>query len=105
MMALFSSEVAFLRLFDPICGRSERKTCQEKRPFSVKIRRLLGLGPHSGPPSGSLAVDETYVHVPTSCSLSDFSWATALPGGKTNPNAVSTKSLRVLRRIIFLSAD
>src|SRR5258706_25569 len=101
MMPLFSSGAAFLRSFDDTCGRSERKTCQEKRPLSVKTRRLFGFGPHSGLPSGSLAVDETYVQVPTSCSFNDLCWAPALPCGEPSPNTMSTESLKRLRRIIF----
>src|SRR5437667_6264635 len=50
------------------------------------MRRLLGLFPHKGLPSGSLALDETNVQVPTSCSLSDFCCATA---GSANPSQIA----------------
>jgi hypothetical protein len=63
----------------------------------------LRIGPPQRLPSASLAVDETKVQVPTSCSLSDFCWPTALPGSTASPNAVIAEILRMLRRfIVFL---
>src|SRR5437867_1256918 len=65
------------------------------------MRRLLGLFPHKGLPSGSLALDETNVQVPTSCSLSDFCCATA---GSANPSqiAVVKTMMSAVRRFIVL---
>src|SRR5207244_195154 len=50
------------------------------------MSRLLGLFPHKGLPSGSLALDETNVQVPTSCSFSDFCCARA---GSANPSQIA----------------
>src|SRR5438876_11387881 len=62
----------------------------------------LGLAPKSCRlgPVGGVASSETSVQVPTSWSLSDFCWATALPGSRASPNAVMAARLRMLRRFI-----
>src|SRR5436190_24092404 len=53
------------------------------------MSRLLGLLPHMGLPSGSLALDETKVQVPTSCSFSDFCCATASSPGSASPSQIA----------------
>src|SRR5713226_7719195 len=59
----------------------------------------FGLGPQRSTlvPSFCTSVDVTNVQVPTSCSLSDFGWATTLPGSKASPN---TETIRTLRRFM-----
>src|SRR5712692_8179961 len=59
----------------------------------------FGLGPQRSTlvPSFCTSVDVTNVQVPTSCSLSDFCWATAWPGSKASPN---TETIRTLRRFM-----
>jgi hypothetical protein len=51
-------------------------------------------------PFGSTDSAETNVQVPTSCSFSDFVWATALLNGKASAKAVMPDKLRKLRRFI-----
>src|SRR3981081_4451045 len=53
-------------------------------------------------PSAAVLWYETRVHVPTSCSLSVFCWATAWPGSKDRLNAVMTAMPRRLwLRVVF----
>ena len=46
-------------------------------------------------PSLFICSQATIVQTPTSCSLSDFCWARALPGSKASPSAVMTEKLEV----------
>ena len=52
--------------------RSERMSCREQIPLSVRIRSPIGSLPHAGLPSGSLVEVNINFQVPTSCSFSDF---------------------------------
>src|SRR3954469_9472245 len=63
----------------------------------------FGFGPQRSDlvPSLLVSTADTNVHVPMSCSLSDFCWAKASPGNEASPNAVIAQ--RMLRRfIVFL---
>src|SRR5262245_9189738 len=97
--ALYSSGVPWTRLLEANFGRSERMTCVEKRPLSVKIVSPTVLAPHAGPPSGTVVEDETNVHAPTSCSFSDFCCAKELAVNKANANGTSVQIPRI-RRIV-----
>src|SRR5262245_45929043 len=77
----------------------------ETRPLASKLSMPFGLVPHTALPSASLPVDETKAHVPTSCSLSDFCWASALTESKPRPTTViaTTDKSRRLRRFMMCS--
>src|SRR5712692_3721143 len=104
-MALASSGVGFDGLLDAIFGRSGRANMIKKRPFASNTLTPFGLAPNRWNllPSLFVCSHETVVQVPTSWSLSDFCWPTALPGSKANPNAVIADRLRMLRRFIVVS--
>src|SRR5262249_17061779 len=72
-IALFSSGVPLMRLFEANLGRSERTTVIENRPLASTIIVPFGLGPYGRvwfAPSPE--VSETSVHVPINRSLSLF---------------------------------
>src|SRR5437660_11374312 len=69
------------------------------------MRRPFGLGPRRSDlaPALSVAMIDTSVQVPTSCSLRVFCWLTAPLGSMTSPSAAIADSLKMLRRfMVFL---
>jgi hypothetical protein len=58
----------------------------------------LGLAPSNCRlvPFEAVVSAETSVQIPTTCSLSFFFWASALPGSRASPNTVIAEMLRML---------
>src|SRR5438874_7110561 len=101
-VALFSSAVPCSGRFTAYLVRSERITVIMKRSPRSKKAMPLALAPYLGNllPSGSTETWETRFQVPNSCSLSDFSWPTALLASKEIPNADKVEMATSLRRLI-----
>src|SRR5262249_22230072 len=99
---LFSSGVLSRRLLLANFRRPSPKSVIAKWPFASSINTPRGFGPSASYllPSGRILTFETIVQVPTSCSLRDFCWLTALVGSSASPNAIIADRLRTLRRSI-----
>src|SRR5438105_10972654 len=74
-----------------------------KRPFASYIAAPFGLGPHGSTllPSGFTSWAETNIQVPTSCSLIDFCWPTAVLGADAAATAMIADALTILRQFMF----